>query len=973
MIQVKPFSILIELFMTICNHICRWLCLLIITLCGCSGSTSSKIAKDIRLADKIGDNTFILVDEGEACPIYIDKQDATVVSTAVRHFAEDVKMVSGVKPVVHKGDEVSGHQAVIVGTIGSNKLIDQLIAQDKLDVSAIRGQWESHIIATINKPFSGLDKALVIAGSDRRGTAYGVFTLSESIGVSPWYWWADIIPQKKKALYIPQGVYVQGPPSVKYRGIFINDEGFGGLNVWARKTYETEIGDIGPKTYARVFELLLRLKANYCWPAMHACTKPFYYYDENPVVADNYAIVIGTSHCEQMHCNTMTEWDETAHGPWNYKVNSSRITTFWQERIDRTRSYENIYTLGMRGTEDIEMQGAGSIGEMVEITQQTLADQRAILEESIGKKAENIPQVLCTYKEVLVTYQNGLDVPEDVTLLWADDNHGYTRQLCTPAEQQRSGGSGVYYHLSLLGTPEGYLWLNTISPSLVAYEMTKAYEYGADRIWMFNVGDIKPHEKELTFAMQMAWDINRWTPHNAELFMEEWAGNTFGKETAKDIAAVMTKYYHLAESGKPEHCYRLDYSPVELDERIKEYRALAKEAHRIREQLPAELKAAYYQLIEYPVEGCRWMNERNLLARRSLQKVVTGEQSALDDARQAKYCHAQLDSITHHYNAVNAGGKWNHIMSWHPWMSDEMPQVATIGMVQKAQNSPEAHTVILSDIRCTDALVLDNEALQCSSASGQSNEYGGDYMWNSDSSGQLPVWLFASIPTSYVPSYSMRVNGIDIGSPLRHIGNIWHTQAAAPVWYQLGEVAIRAGVNTLQLTVPDTLLTIGSIHFGWYPPSRQNYKQQIAAEKFTASHNSKRSEVISIKGLGLGSGVCIMPFTSPSLSVGEIDEAPWVEYELTLEEGLAEIEIRTLPTQRIHDGRTLSYAVSINGGAPVVFDVQADEFTPEWQDNVIRGFTTRKMKYVAAKDDEPVTLRIHFPDPGLVLRDVVIY
>ncbi|MBS2210678.1 glycosyl hydrolase 115 family protein [Carboxylicivirga mesophila] len=959
--------------MDIYNQICHWLCLLIITLMGCSHSATSRFTTDIRLADKKGANTFTLVEKSEACPIYIDTQDATVVLTAVNHFADDVKLVSGVKPVVYEDDEVHGHQAVIVGTIGSNKLIDQLIAQNKLDVNAIKGQWESSIIATIDNPMPGLDKALVIAGSDRRGTAYGVFTLSESIGVSPWYWWADIIPQKRKALYIPQGVYVQGSPSVKYRGIFINDEGFGGLNVWARKTYETEIGDIGPKTYARVFELLLRLKANYCWPAMHACTKPFYYYEENPVVADNYAIVIGTSHCEQMHCNTMTEWNEKEQGPWNYKVNPKRIKSFWHDRVDRTKNYENIYTLGMRGTEDIEMQGAESIDEMVDITRQTIADQRQILETSVGKKAEDIPQVLCTYKEVLVTYQNGLEVPDDVTLLWADDNHGYTRQLCTPEEQQRSGGSGVYYHLSLLGTPEGYLWLNTISPSLVAYEMTKAYQYGADRIWMFNVGDIKPHEKELTFAMQMAWDINRWTPNNAYLFMEEWAENTFGKETAKDIAAVMADYYRLAEAGKPEHCYRLDYSPEELDQRIEAYRNLAERAGRINDKLPEDLKAAFYQLVEYPVLGCRWMNERNLLARRSLQKAAMGNLSALGDAGQAKYCHAQLDSITHHYNAVNAGGKWNHIMSWHPWMSDKMPEVATDELVQKAQSSPLAHTVQLSKVKCHKALVLNDGMLQAAKDSKQhADSLVGHYTWDSERTGQVPVWIFATIPTSYVPSYCLAVNGKEIKSPLKHIGNIWHTQAAAPVWYKVGHVNITKGVNALALSLPDSLLTIGGIHLGWYPPSRPDYSQHIMSIDYVASHNSKESSVMETRGLGIGSGVSITPFTSPSLKAHQYGEAAWIEYEIAISKGQSEIEIRTLPTQRIHDGRGLCYAVSINDEEVQAFNVQADEFTPEWQDNVIRGFTSRKVNYSAVKD-ESIRLRIYFLDPGLVIRDIVVY
>ncbi|MBK3516186.1 glycosyl hydrolase 115 family protein [Carboxylicivirga marina] len=916
-----------------------------------------------------GKQHFPLISKGVCASIYYDDADHKVVELVAGHLADDIELVSSYRPETSLVNNIQSKYPVIIGTLGHNQFIDSLVASGKIDVSAIKGQWESFIITTVKKPAPGIKQALVITGSDRRGTAYGSFTLSESIGVSPWYWWADIIPEKQEEIYIKPKTYLQSSPSVKYRGIFINDEGFGGLNVWACKTYETEIGDIGPKTYARVFELMLRLKANLIWPAMHACTKPFYCYKENPVVADNYAIVVGTSHLEQMHCNTMTEWDEDQTGPWNYFVNRERIQSFWQDRVDLTKGYENFYTLGMRGTEDIEMQGAESVDDMVRITDQSISDQREILKNTIGQKAEEIPQVLCTYKEVLVTYQNGLDVPDDVTLLWADDNHGYTRQLCTPEEQKRSGGSGVYYHLSLLGTPEDYLWLNTISPSLVAYEMTKAYEYGADRIWMFNIGDIKPHEKELTFALQMAYDINRWMPSNAHLFLAEWAEDTFGKELADDITAILENYYRLAESGKPEHCYRLDYSPLELDGRIEAYRSLSGQVAEMKSRVPETLLPAYYQLVEYPVLGCRWINERNLMARRSLQKAAIGDMSALDDAQLAHHCHTQLDSITHYYNAINNDGKWNHIMCWHPWMSDEMPDVASKELVQLGKKAPKSHTVVLEDVICSPQLTFKDGVLKQESMSEQ--HQAGEYTWQADKEGEVPVWIFATIPTSYVPSYKLTINGGEIKSELKHIGNIWHTQAAAPVWYKLGHAHLNKGSNTMQLSLPDSLLNIGEIHLGWYPPSRQNYKKQMMAEDYVKSKHGQLSTINVVSGLGLGKGVCIMPFTSPSLNVSHVGEAAWVEYDIELSGGQSEIEIRTLPTQRIHDGRTLSYAVSINGEEPVVFDVQADEFTPEWQDNVIRGFTSRKISY-SAKDSEPVKLRIYFLDPGLVIRDIVV-
>lgn len=928
----------------------------------------------VEISDEPIEKGFPLVSSTTCADIYIDSVDYRVVATAVNHFADDVELVTSLKPAIFKTTDFNSEHAVIIGTIGNSQLIDQLIKNKKLDISTIDQQWESSIITTIENPFPGLKQALVIAGSDRRGTAYGVFTLSESIGVSPWYWWADIVPVKRDQLYVEPVRFIQGSPSVKYRGIFINDEGFGGLNVWARKTYETEIGDIGPKTYAKVFELLLRLKANYCWPAMHACTKPFYSYPENPVVADRYAIVIGTSHCEQMHCNTMTEWDVDKQGPWNYKTNPERIKAFWDDRIHLTKDYENIYTLGMRGTEDIEMEGAENITDMVNITQQTLTDQRQLLSRNLEKEIESVPQVLCTYKEVLVTYQNGLEVPDDVTLLWADDNHGYTRQLCTPEEQKRSGGSGVYYHLSLLGTPEGYLWLNTISPSLIAYEMTKAYQYGADRIWMFNVGDIKPHEKELTFAMEMAWDINRWIPQNAHLFIKEWASKTFGRETAHEISELMHAYYTLAASGKPEHCYRLDYSSDELQERIEKYRHLSKKALDIKGRIPVALIDAYYQLIEYPILGCRWMNERNLLARRSLIAAANGDASALNDAENAIFSHTQLDTITNYYNAVNADGKWNHIMNWHPWMSGKMPKVATEEMLLSAQKAPESLTINLNDVQLTPPFKRVNNRLVNRTGADYSADtcFYGEFHWHSDKKGKMPVWMLASIPTTYVPSYKVSVNDRELTTKLRHIGNIWHTEAAAPIWYNMGEYMIQKGENSLKLALPDSLLNISGIHFGLYPPSAPNDTQHLMADGFTQYNNGALSTIHVFPGLGIGKGISILPFTAESLDSSDLQEASWVEYDLQVPAGHSRIEIRTLPTQRIHEGRSVRYAATINNQEPLIFDIQADEFTPEWQDNVIRGFTSRKIDYSTTEVEE-IKLRLYLLDPGVVIRDIVIY
>ena len=398
--------------------------------------------------------------------IYTDSKDYHVVSITANMFADDVERVTGKRPhvaVTASVKSIPKGVAVVVGTIGKSRLIDELIKQKAIDVSAIKGKWESYIISTINRPRQG--QLLVIAGSDRRGTAFGLTTLGEAIGVSPWYWWADVTPTKKNALYIEPGTFVQGEPSVQYRGIFINDERFGGWARWA----ELKHGKVGPETYKRVFELLLRLKANYLWPAMHPGTQAFNDNSENAQLADDYAIVMGSSHCEQMLRNNEGEWKavEQKHpgtlGDFNYITNRKTMQNYWETRVKTNGRYENTYTLGLRGIHDYPMEGANTTAERVALMQQAIDDQRDMLRRNIKKPIEEIPQVLCTYEEVLEAYHNGLKVPEDVTLLWSDDKHGYCRNLCNPEEMKRKGGAGIYYHLSYHGDPASWIWLSPLS------------------------------------------------------------------------------------------------------------------------------------------------------------------------------------------------------------------------------------------------------------------------------------------------------------------------------------------------------------------------------------------------------------------------------------------------------------------------------------------------------------------------------
>ncbi|MBQ8949274.1 MAG: glycosyl hydrolase 115 family protein, partial [Prevotella sp.] len=427
------------------------------------------------VTDKAQSGAFPMVTVKNVATICTDERDYPVVGITAQMLADDVERVTGLHPIVSLGQPKG--TSVVAGTLGKSRLIDGLVKSLKIDVSSIRGKWESFIIKTAEHPKTHASLLLII-GSDRRGTAFGLTSLSETIGVSPWYWWADVTPAHKEALFVESGTFVQGEPAVQYRGIFINDERFGGWARWAERQH----GRVGPETYRRVFELLLRLKANYLWPAMHPGTQAFNADPENARLADRYAIVMGSSHCEQMLRNNEGEWKavnqqaqakgEEGLGDFNYITNRQTMQDYWEERVKTNGQYENTYTLGLRGIHDYPMEGANSTEERVRLMQQAIDDQRDMLRRNIDKPLEEIPQVLCTYEEVLDAYHHGLQIPDDVTLLWSDDKHGYCHNLSNPEEQKRKGGAGIYYHLSYHGDPASWIWLSPLSPAFLSTELT---------------------------------------------------------------------------------------------------------------------------------------------------------------------------------------------------------------------------------------------------------------------------------------------------------------------------------------------------------------------------------------------------------------------------------------------------------------------------------------------------------------------
>lgn len=621
----------------------------------------------------------------KASAIYIDEKDAGVVHIAATAFKNDIQLLTQQAPPIYQNNAPLSTYPILIGTLGHSFYIDQLAKSGKINKADLAGKWEGFSISVVQNPFKGVKAALVIAGSDRRGTAFGVFELSRMLGVSPLCWWADVRPVPKKAIYITAGKSIAESPSVKYRGIFINDEDWG-LQPWAAQQMDTDVKDIGPKAYTKIFELLLRLKANYIWPGMHPSTKAFYHYTDNPKIADAYAIVLGSSHCEPMLRNNVFEWSANFQneygikpGEWRYDLNKDQIAQYWTDRVKQAKGYESIYTVGMRGIHDGSMPGPDNKNEKVQLLGRVITDQRAILAKNLVRPISSVPQIFCPYKEVLSLYQSGLTLPDDVTIVWADDNHGYIRQLSNAEEQRRTGGSGVYYHLSYWGVPNDYLWLSTISPSLISYELTKAYQYHADRVWIINVGDIKPAEMETQFAMDLAWNVQQWSPDKASSYAQHWAAETFGEDFAAPIAEIKKEYYRLAQAAKPEHLGVVNFTEAEADQRLADYQKITQEAQDLSLKIPERLRDAYFELILYPVESAGLMNAKIVYAKKSIALAGVDTSSAFAYAEKAKAAFEQIKRNTKKYNEEIAGGKWKGIMSWNPRNQSvfDMPKVAT--------------------------------------------------------------------------------------------------------------------------------------------------------------------------------------------------------------------------------------------------------------------------------------------------------
>ena len=605
-----------------------------------------------------GKQRDFVLQSGIPVPIACNSSEEQVVHTALELLRRDLQTVLSATAKVE-----TNTGTILIGTAGRSELIDQ----SGVDTSVLKGKKQAFLL-TVSP-----EGKLIVAGSDGHGTAYGILEISRLLGVSPWEWWADVTPEKKKLFKLSSKFRSVQSPSVEYRGIFINDEDWG-LMPWSNKTYEPSDvnGEIGPRTNERIFELLLRLRANTYWPAMHECTLPFFLTKGNRQVAKKYGIFMGASHCEPMACSAAGEWRRRGNGAYDYVNNSAAVYKFWEDRVKEVADQEVLYTLGMRGVHDGKMQGAKTVEEQKAVLDRVLADQRGLIEKYVNKDVTQVPQVFIPYKEVLDIYNAGLQVPDDVTLMWCDDNYGYIRHFPTAEERVRKGGNGIYYHVSYWGRPHDHLWLSTMSPSLIYQQMKQAYDQGIQKIWILNVGDIKPAEYQIELFMDMAWNLEAVAQEGVTAHLKHWLERELGTSPAKELLPVMQEYYRLAHIRKPEFmgntreeekdpAYRivkdLPWSEEFINERLSSYDRLSETVEKVTSRIPADRQSAYFELVKYPVQAAAQMNRKLLFAQLARHGKADWEKS---DA-----AYDSIAALTQHYNSLE-NGKWNRMMDFKP-------------------------------------------------------------------------------------------------------------------------------------------------------------------------------------------------------------------------------------------------------------------------------------------------------------------
>ena len=929
-----------------------------------------------HVTNELSSNNFILFDKAQSTNLLYDKADETSVITTVNLFVNDIKNVSGKAPMKIDNLKNIPSNILIVGSLRNNKWIKELIKKNLIDTVGMTNAWERYSYQLIENPWHKGGKAFVILGSDRRGTSYGMLEISKEIGVSPWYWWADVPIKQHKRIILKGEKFISHIPDVKYRGIFINDEDWGMLP-WSKKNFEKKLGDIGPKTYAKVCELLLRLKANYLWPAMHPCTGAFNTHPQNKVVADNYGIVMGASHCEPLLYNNASEWNSKTMGQWDYETNRKNIDKVLDKRVSENGKYENVYPIGIRGIHDHPMEGNYTIKKKIKLVEQAISDERTILEKNCGKPSSQIPQIFVPYAEVLPLYNNGLKIPDDVTIMWVDDNYGYMRRLSNPLEQERSGGSGVYYHLAYLGNPHSYTWINTVNPALVCQEMHKSYDYGARRVWIANVGDLKPSEYNINVFLDMAWDINSVNRKNLFTYQEQWFENCFGKEVGKYCSDLMNDYYQVNFKRKPEFMgwgqeygyfkwkervqdtefSFLDYN--EVQDRISKLSRMNAKVDSIRKFIDKKHIASFIELVSYPIKGTYYMNKKLLLAQKNRWYARIGNSMANKIIPEIKAYHDSVRIITEEYeNMLNA--KWKYMIceiqsssarfaELPPYSKIKLPKKPKLGLIVEENN------------------MVNGVNTQYSLPEFNVNYPEKSYYIKVYNKGSEVLNWRAKTKSDWIKLTCKR--GKTLHEEKIYVNVDWskvkQEEVSATIeFYGAGErktVIVKALNKKINLDKKSGAYIENN---GYISIPLENYQRKIETK-----------DVKWMVQPGLGITGASLTTNDNAKTIGHWapnDKCAHVEYDFyTFNSGRFYIYTYTLPTFPITSFMQQRYAVVVDDGERAYLNAGNEIDTDEWRNNVRRNSAIKISSHYIEKPGWH-TLKIFFMDPGVVLDKAVI-
>ncbi len=925
----------------------------------CSQAASANVAQSYISTEKIA-GAFTLSTTGKSAPLCVSSEDYPGVILILKLLQTDIGRVTNAPPEILLDSIASAREIVIVGTLGKSPLIDKLAKDKKFDIDRISGKWETFLIQAIENPLPNIDRALIIAGSDKRGTIFGMFDLSEKIGVSPWYWWADVPPKKKSEIFVLPGRHTLDEPKMKYRGIFINDEA-PALSGWA---YE-KFGGFNAKFYEHVFELILRLKGNFLWPAMWG--RAFYDDDpENPRLADEYGVVISTSHHEPM-MRAHDEWRRYGSGPWNYEKNEPKLRQFWTEGIKRMGNYESIITLAMRGDGDEPMSEEANIAVLEKIVK----DQREILGEITGKDVTTIPQIWALYKEVQGYYDKGMRVPDDVTLLLCDDNWGNIRILPKKEDQDRQGGFGIYYHFDFVGGPTSYKWLNVTQIEQVWEQMNLAYQWGARKLWLVNVGDIKPMELPISFFLDFAWNPEAIRPDDLPQYYVDWAQEQFDEKHAKDIGKILSLYTKYNARRHPEMlepftCSLTNYREAETI--TADYNTILKKARDIYEALPENYKSAFYQLVLYPVEACCNLNEMIVDAGKNQLYAMQGRASANAHAEQVKTLFARDAELTRLYHNLEEG-KWNHMMSqthigYTYWNNPPVNKMPAVSYVQV----PAASTL---------GYVIENVPGPRFEGSGEPRYSTEMPQFDPVNNQQYYIELFntGNDPIDYI--IKAKEDWIKVSSgkgTIRteekvYVSIDWQK---APRGRAAGKIVISGPGNKYTVNVPIRMELPDCAGF-----VENNGVVSIEAAHFDRAVNTADIGWITVPNLGrTHSSVTIAPSNADRQTPGK--DSPHLEYTFTVFDAVdVKVETYLSPTLNYKKNEGLKYAIAIDEENPQAVNMHEGETQPDWE--YPRWWNTSVTDHIKIKTTKHKgltpgqhTLKVWMVDPGVVFQKFVI-